>query len=158
MPNIASGNSIAEVASLLGDAGRANMLAALMGGQALTAGELARHAGVTAQTTSGHLAKLIDARLLIMEKQGRHRYFRLASPEVAHAIHALMVVAAEGPKRFRPVGPKDEALRLARTCYDHMAGRLAVAIADSFSRNRYVVIEDGAAMVTEGGQIGRAHV
>lgn len=79
MVNVASGNTIAEVARVIGDAARANMLAALMGGQALTAGELARHAGVTAQTTSGHLAKMIQAQLIAVEKQGRHRYYRFAS-------------------------------------------------------------------------------
>lgn len=152
MANMASGNTIAEVASLIGDAARANMLAALMGGQALTAGELARHAGVTAQTTSGHLAKLTEARLLAVEKQGRHRYYRLASAEVAQAIHALMAVASDGPKRHRPVGPTDEALRLARTCYDHMAGRLALAVADSLVREGYVILADGAGIVTDDGR------
>lgn len=152
MTNMASGNTIAEVASLIGDAARANMLAALMGGQALTAGELAHHAGVTAQTTSGHLAKLAAARLLAVEKQGRHRYYRLASAEVAQAIHALMALAAGGPKRHRPVGPRDEALRLARTCYDHMAGRLALALADSLVREGHVILSDGAGLVTDGGR------
>lgn len=152
MSNVASGNTIAEVAGLIGDVARANMLSALMGGQALTAGELARHAGVTAQTTSGHLAKLAEARLITVEKQGRHRYFRLASPDVAHAIHALMAVAASGPKRHRPVGPKDEALRLARTCYDHMAGRLAVALADGLTDRDLVVFADGAGLVTDEGR------
>src|SRR5262249_52798218 len=76
--NLATGRTIAAVAALIGDTARANMLLALMGGQALTAGELAEHAGVTAQTTSGHLAKLADAELIAMERQGRHRYFRLA--------------------------------------------------------------------------------
>ncbi|MCC5971634.1 MAG: helix-turn-helix transcriptional regulator [Pararhodobacter sp.] len=149
---MASGNTIAEVAQLIGDAGRANMLAALMGGQALTAGELARHAGVTAQTASGHLAKLTAARLLAVEKQGRHRYFRLASPEVAQALQALMSVAADGPKRHHPVGPKDQALRLARTCYDHMAGRLALAVADALVRDGYLVLSDGAGIVTDAGR------
>ncbi|MBB3947675.1 DNA-binding transcriptional ArsR family regulator [Rhizobium skierniewicense] len=152
MTNFASGTSIAVVASLLGDPARANMLYALMGGRALTAGELARHAGVTAQTTSGHLSRLADAQLLTLEKQGRHRYYRLASPEVAQAIDALMVVASAGPKRHRPVGPKDDALRMARTCYDHMAGRLAVSIADALCEKAYVVLADGAALVTEEGQ------
>ncbi len=152
MTNFASGTSIAVVASLLGDPARANMLYALMGGQALTAGELARHAGVTAQTTSGHLSRLADAQLLTLEKQGRHRYYRLASPEVAQAIDALMVVASAGPKRHRPIGPKDDALRMARTCYDHMAGRLAVSIADALCEKAYVVLADGAALVTEEGQ------
>ena len=71
---------------------------------------------------------LSEAKLVAVEKQGRHRYYRLASPEVAQAIHGLMTVAASGPKRHHPVGPSDEALRVARTCYDHMAGRLALAI------------------------------
>ncbi len=152
MSNVASGNAIAEVANLIGDAARANMLSALMGGQALTAGELARHAGVTPQTTSGHLAKLTEARLIALEKQGRHRYYRLSSPEVAHAIHALMSVAAAGPKRYRPVGPRDEALRIARTCYDHMAGRLALAVTDSLCGSDYVVLSDGAGLVTDEGR------
>lgn len=152
MVNIASGNTIAEVASLIGDAARANMLAALMGGQALTAGELARHAGVSPQTTSGHLARMTEARLLAVEKQGRHRYYRLASAEVAQAIHALMAVASGGPKRHRPVGPKDEALRLARTCYDHMAGRLALAVADALVRDGHLVLSDEAGFVTESGR------
>ncbi|WP_180285345.1 ArsR/SmtB family transcription factor [Azospirillum oleiclasticum] len=151
MTNMASGNTIAQVASLIGDAARANMLAALMGGQALTAGELARHAGVTAATASGHLAKLADAELLAVEKQGRHRYYRLATAEIAHAIHALMAVAAAGPKRHHPVGPRDEALRLARTCYDHMAGRLAIAVADSLHVGGHVTLSDGAGLVTEEG-------
>jgi len=152
MSNIASGNTIAEVASLIGDAARANMLSALMGGQALTAGELARHAGVTAPTTSGHLGKLSEARLIAVEKQGRHRYYRLASPDVAHAIHALMAVAANGPKRHHPIGPKDDALRLARTCYDHMAGRLAIALADTLTIKGYVMLADGAGLITDEGR------
>lgn len=151
MSNIASGNTIAEVASLIGDVARANILSALMGGQALTAGELTHYAGVTAQTTSGHLGKLTELRLVVVEKQGRHRYYRLASPEVAHALHALMTVAANGPKRHRPVGPKDQALRLARTCYDHMAGRLAIAISDALTKRGYLVLADGAGLVTDAG-------
>lgn len=151
MTNMASGNTIAQVASLIGDAARANMLAALMGGQALTAGELARHAGVAAPTASGHLAKLADAELVAVEKQGRHRYYRLATAEIAHAIHALMAVAATGPKRHHPVGPRDEALRLARTCYDHMAGRLAIAVTDSLHAGGHVTLSDGVGLVTEEG-------
>lgn len=151
MANVASGNTIASVAALIGDPARANMLSALMGGQALTAGELARHASVTAQTASGHLAKLAEAKLIELEKQGRHRYFRLASPEVAQAIHALMTVAVAGPKRYHPIGPRDEALRIARTCYDHLAGRLAVALADFLCEREYVAIADGVGVVTAEG-------
>ncbi len=152
MTAVVSGNTLAEVARLIGDAARANMLSALMGGQALTAGELARHAGVTAQTTSGHLAKLGGAKLVAVEKQGRHRYYRLASPEVAQAIHALMAVAASGPRRHHPVGPRDEALRIARACYDHMAGRLALAMVDSLVDAGHVVLADGAGLVTDEGR------
>lgn len=152
MSNIASGNTIAEVAALIGDTARANILSALMGGQALTAGELTGHAGVSAQTTSGHLAKLADAKLLALEKQGRHRYYRLASPEIAHAMEALMAVAATGPKRHRPVGPRDDAMRTARTCYDHMAGRLGIALADGLCKQGHIILSDGAGVVTNSGR------
>jgi DNA-binding transcriptional ArsR family regulator len=152
MTNIASGSAIAEIAALLGDPARANMIAALMGGQALTAGELAEIAGVTAQTCSGHLAKLLGAGLLAVEKQGRHRYHRIASGEIAQAVEALTVLAAGGPPRYRPPGPRDRALRLARTCYDHMAGQLGVAVSDSFQARKLVIVADGAAMVTDGGK------
>jgi DNA-binding transcriptional ArsR family regulator len=152
MSTIASGNTIAAVASLIGDVARANILSALMNGRALTAGELAAHAGVGASTTSGHLSKLADAELIALEKQGRHRYYRLASPEIAHVLEALMAVAAAGPKRHRPVGPKDEALRTARTCYDHMAGRLGIALADSLCEHGHIILTDGSGVVTDKGR------
>ena len=152
MSRVVSGNTIAEVARLVGDPARANMLAALMGGRALTAGELASHAGVTAQTTSGHLAKLADARLVAVEKQGRHRYYRLVSADVAEVLRALMVVAASGPPRRHPVGPREAALRLARTCYDHMAGRLALAITDALCASERIVLTDGVGMVSAEGR------
>src|SRR4051794_26631450 len=118
MASMVSGNSLAETGALLGDPARANILLALMGGRALTAGELAWHAGVSAQTTSAHLARLVEARFIEVTRQGRHRYHRLASAEVAQAIEAVAALAASGPRRHRPVGPPDEALRIARTCYD----------------------------------------
>ena len=147
-----SGTTLAEVAALIGDVARANILSALMDGLALTAGELAWHAGVSAQTTSGHLAKLAEGRLVTLERQGRHRYYRLASPEVAHAVEALMTVAISGPKRHRPTGPRDEALRAARTCYDHLAGRLGVAIADALAARGLVILDDGTGMITPNGR------
>jgi DNA-binding transcriptional ArsR family regulator len=156
MSNIASGNAVAEIAALIGDAARANIVLALMDGRALTAGELAWHAGVSAQTASGHLAKLAEARLLAMEKQGRHRYFRIATPDVAQAMEALMALAAAGPKRYRPAGPRDLALRQARTCYDHIAGRLGVALAETLCAGGFVVLADGAAEVTAAG-VGHFH-
>lgn len=152
MTGIASANTIAEVAALIGDVARANILSTLMDGRALTASELAWHAGVSASTTSGHLSKLLHAHLVAMERQGRHRYYRLASADIAHAVEALMTVAAMGPKRHRPASPKDEALRAARTCYDHLAGRLGVAIADSLCRRGHVALRTEAGRVTEAGQ------
>ncbi|MGQ9368375.1 ArsR/SmtB family transcription factor [Azospirillum sp. ST 5-10] len=147
-----SGNTLAAVAALIGDVARANILAALMDGRALTAGELAWHAGVSPQTTSGHLARLRDAGLIAEARQGRHRYHRLAGPEVAQAVEALMALAAAGPQRHRPAGPRDEALRRARTCYDHLAGRLGTGIADSLCAAGHVALADGAAVVTEAGR------
>ncbi len=152
LTNLATGTALAEIASLMGDVGRANMLVALMDGRALTAGELSRHAGVMPQTASGHLAKLADLRLVIMERQGRHRYYRLASTDVAGAIEALMALAGASPTRHRPVSPRDEALRAARTCYDHLAGRLGVALAERLQARGHLVMSDGGCAVTDNGR------
>jgi DNA-binding transcriptional ArsR family regulator len=144
---------IAEIAALVGEPARANMLLALMDGRALTAGELAYAARVAPQTASGHLGKLVGARLLALEKQGRHRYFRLASPAVADLLEGLMAVAVDGAPRYRPPSRGDEALRLARACYDHLAGRLGVALADTFLSRGHIVLDDDAGQVTaEGGR------
>lgn len=107
------GPYIAEIAELIGVPARANILLALMAGQALTAGELAYSAGVAPQTASSHLSKLVTGRLLALEKQGRHRYFRLASPEVAWMIESLMAVAIDGVPRHRPAARWGGALRHA---------------------------------------------
>jgi len=127
--------NIAAVAALVGDPARARMLTALMDGRARTAKELAYGAGVTPQTASSHLAKLVGARLLAMERQSRHRYFRLAAPSVGHAVEALMAVAPTRPRVTVAAGPLD-GLRLARTCYDHLAGRLGVRLTDALVRRR----------------------
>jgi DNA-binding transcriptional ArsR family regulator len=125
-----AGPDIALVASLVGDPARANMLTALMSGKALTATELSREAAVTPQTASAHLAKLEAGGLLAVEKQGRHRYYRLTGPDVADVLEGLMGLAARmGHTRVR-TGPKDVALRHARACYDHLAGDLGVALFD----------------------------
>lgn len=142
-----------EVASLAGDPARAGMLHALMDGRALTASELARVAGVTPQTASGHLARLTAAGLVAVEKQGRHRYHRLASPAVAQMMESIMQVAS-GMETIRPApatGPRDAALRAARTCYDHLAGRLGVALADALAAGGYVELERDAGLVTDAG-------
>jgi DNA-binding transcriptional ArsR family regulator len=142
---------ISEVAALVGDPARANMLSALMDGRALTAGELAYAAGVSPQTTSGHLAKLTEARLLVPQKQGRHRYYRLATPAVGRMIEGIMAVAVDGPPRHSPPGKFDAALRNARTCYDHFAGRLGVGLADAPVARGHVMLGDDGGEVTESG-------
>lgn len=122
------GPDFSAIAAAMGDPGRANMLLALMSGMALTAAELAREAGITSSTASGHLAKLKAVGLVTSEKSGRYRYFRLTDTDVAHAVEALVTVAARaGHMRTRP-GPKDSEMRLARSCYDHLAGRFSVEL------------------------------
>src|SRR5690242_839865 len=129
---MAFGTQTAEIAALVGDPARANILMALSDGRALTATELAYLARITPQTASGHLSKLVDGRLLSVAKQGRHRYFRLASPLVSNMLESINAMAAiEGPPRHRPRSAADDAVRHARFCYDHLAGRLGVALADS---------------------------
>lgn len=145
-------NRLAEIGALIGDPARAAMLGALMDGRALTAGELAEVAGIAPSTASGHLARLTEARLLTLEKQGRHRYHRIASPEIARIIESLMQFAAdETPARRVVTGPKDKALRRARTCYDHLAGRLGVAIGESLLRDDLIRFEGDSGLVTEQG-------
>jgi Helix-turn-helix domain len=127
------------------------MLAALMDGRTLTASELAYVSGVTPQTASGHLAKLNDAGLLTLEKQGRRRYFRLASPLVGHMLEGLMVVAQDGPARQRNLWRGGEPLRHARTCYDHMAGRIAVSIADRLVQRSFILLDEDGGHLTDAG-------
>jgi DNA-binding transcriptional ArsR family regulator len=146
---------LAEVAALAGDPARAAMLHALMDGRALTATELARVAGVTPQTASGHLGRLTSFGLLAVERQGRHRYHRLAGPSVARMLEGIVQVAAElgPPRRSLTVGPRDAALRRARTCYDHLAGRLGVALADALAREGHVELAGDAGLLTESGRV-----
>lgn len=118
--------ALASLAALMGDPARAAMLQTLLGGEALTAGELARVAGIGAPAASAHLARLVEGGLLAVHPQGRHRYHRLAGEEVAAAIEMLGGLAmAVTPARRWPHG---EAVRTARLCYDHLAGRLGVAV------------------------------
>lgn len=136
-------SDIAAVASLIGDRARARVLAALGDGRALPATVLAREAGVSASTVSSHLAKLVDADLLSVVPQGRHRYFRITRPEVADALEALGRIAPAAPVRSLREGTRAQALRLARTCYDHLAGRLGVAVMDGLIRRGALVGHDG---------------
>jgi DNA-binding transcriptional ArsR family regulator len=153
-------STLAQTAALLGDLARASMLTALMDGRALTATELAGAAGVTPQTASGHLARLVEAGLVEVERQGRHRYHRVASPAVARMVESMMSAAAElGERRVaarqRPVrvGPRDAALRYARTCYDHLAGELAVAIADRMVARGQIQLSADGGVLTERGAV-----
>lgn len=148
------GPYIAEAAALMGDPARANMLSAMMDGRARTASELAYVAGVSPQTASGHLAKLADGRMVAVEKQGRHRYYRLANKDVAHALEALMVVATGGAPRHRPTGPRDEEMRFARTCYDHLAGRLGVGLTESLVAKGFLKADDELFHLTPSGEQG----
>lgn len=149
---MASNARFAEVAALAGDPARAGMLHALMDGRALTATELAHVAGITPQTASGHLARMAAAGLVTVEKQGRHRYHRLASRAVAEMMESIMQVAS-GLEAMEPprTGPRDAALRAARTCYDHLAGRLGVALADGLAAAGHVELSSDGGLVTETG-------
>ncbi len=133
------GPDIAAIAAMVGDPARANMLTALLNGAALTASELALEANVTKQTASSHLGKLVLAGLVVVEAQGRHRYYRLADADVAGLMETLMGVAARAKAlRTRP-GPKEPALRRARLCYDHLAGELGVGLFDAFLKNKWML-------------------
>jgi len=142
---------IAEVAALVGDPARANILAALMGGRALTASELAHVAGVSPQTTSGHLGRLNDGRLIACVKQGRHRYYRIATHRVAEMLEGIMAVVADAPPRHRPPSKLDDAMRTARTCYDHFAGKLGVGLTDALCAHGHVALSDDGGEVTDSG-------
>jgi DNA-binding transcriptional ArsR family regulator len=145
------GPNIVGIAALIGDHARAEVLTALMTGEALTATELAQVAGVTKQTISSHLAKLRGAGLIEAESQGRHRYFRLADRDVAALLESLMGVAFRtGAVRAR-ASPRDPALRRARVCYDHLAGDLGVLVFDSFEQRRFLRSDhDGVALTRQG--------
>jgi DNA-binding transcriptional ArsR family regulator len=144
--------NMVEVAALVGDTARATMLAGLMGGQALTSSELASLAHISRPTASEHLGKLVKARILTVTDRRRHRYYRIASPLVATMLESIKAVAAiETPPRHQPRSAQDAALRFARTCYDHIAGALGVAIADAMVAKRYVVMsEDGGELTASG--------
>jgi DNA-binding transcriptional ArsR family regulator len=145
------GPNIITIAALIGDHARAQALTVLMAGKALTATELADAAGVTRQTISTHLAQLVDAGLLAVEPQGRHRYFRIADADVARMLETLMGFASGA--RVRPVrtGPRDPALRKARVCYDHLAGELGVLVYERLAQRGTFAVGDGGISLTPQG-------
>lgn len=135
-------------AKLIGDTTRATMLITLMSGRAMTATELANCANVSPQTASSHLTQLLEGGLLALEKQGRHRYYRLASGEVAMALEALMSITGKQALPKRPLEP----IHLARTCYDHVAGHIAVALADNLQDQGWIKANGNNFEVTPFGQ------
>lgn len=143
---------VAVVAALIGDRARAEILDALMSGGSLPATELGRRAAVSAQTVSAHLAKLRAADLIVGERVGRHRYFRIANPAVARAIEALAILAPE--KQIRSLHQSDEARMqaVARLCYDHLAGYVGVAIADAMKKRRLIDNRDQKFEIRDSGR------
>ena len=144
--------NLAWIASVVGDPARLSILLALMDGRARTAKELAFLARVAAPTASGHLAKLLDSRLVAVDPQGRHRYYRIASLLVAEMVEAMSVVAGDTARADPRLARVDPALAAARTCYNHLAGRLGVALADALQRRGDLVFADGVGEVTAQGQ------
>jgi len=145
--------NLVEVAALVGDTARATMLNALMGGQSLTATELAYCANVSRSTASGHLSRLVAARLLTVTQRRRFSYYRIASPLVATMLESIKVVAAiDVPPRRQPRSASDDAVRFARSCYDHLAGQIGVAITHALVAMGYVVLTDEGGEVTSSGE------
>ncbi len=134
---------IAPVAALLADRTRARIVWTLSDGRALPASVLAAESGVAASTASGHLGRLVEGGLLRVERSGRHRYYRLAGAEVAAAVESLAVIAPQPPVTSLRESTRAGALRRARTCYDHLAGRLGVALLEALVENRALVRQDG---------------
>jgi DNA-binding transcriptional ArsR family regulator len=143
----------ARIGAMIGVPARANMLAAMAGGQALTATELAMYAGVTPQTASSHLKKMMDANFIAVEKQGRHRYYRLADPRVADVLEPLAQSIPDGPVVHRKPFKILSELRASRMCYDHLAGVLGVALADALRKEGFVTKDDQDFHPTEAGAV-----
>jgi DNA-binding transcriptional ArsR family regulator len=149
---MSDGPNITRIAAAIGDPVRAEMLTALMAGRALTATELATHAGITKQTGSTHLRRLLDARLIAMHAQGRHRYFAIANEDVAQLIERMTGIAADAGAVRLHTGPREPALRKARVCYDHLAGELAVSMYDRFTQARWLQFNQQTLALTKEGE------
>jgi DNA-binding transcriptional ArsR family regulator len=148
---MAEDSGIAAFGSLIADPVRASMLWALVDGRALPASELAARAGTSRSNASGHLARLVDSQLVSVARSGRHRYYRLAEPGVASALEAAAVVAQQPPPRSLREHDRRESIRFARSCYDHLAGTVAVAIAESLERQGAIVRDDDSYEITPAG-------
>jgi DNA-binding transcriptional ArsR family regulator len=143
---------IVDIAAINKNTARATVLAALMGGQALTTSELAAIAGVAKSTMSEHLTRLERAGLVSSTVHRQFKYYRIASPRVAAMMESITVVAAiDCPPRYQPKSAKDDALTTARTCYDHFAGRLGVALSDALLARDFIRLNDCGGEVTAAG-------
>ncbi len=159
--DMAPSPELTVIAAILSDASRVSMVEALLDGRSLTAHELAYGAGITPQTASFHLKKLLNAGLVRVLEQGRHRFFRLASEEITQALRVLMELTPatkgrpgkkSGKRTAKPAARKHNAVCFARTCYGHLAGRMGVAIADEMEKRGYIRrIGDGAFELTTPG-------
>jgi DNA-binding transcriptional ArsR family regulator len=142
-------NQISRIASLVGEPSRAAMLVALMDGRSLTATELAKAGSISPQTASRHLAQMVESGLMRVEQRGRHRYHRLASGDIAKVLEGIVQIdGMPRVKRVAVTGPRDETMRMARMCYDHIAGRLGLAIAERLIADKAIEFDGQDGYVT----------
>ena len=144
--------NIAHVAALIGEPTRAKMMIALMSGKALTATELAVEADISSSTASSHLTKLVNSELLMVRKQGRHKYFQIGSQEVAALIESLLNISSRIQTHVITTGPSDIALRKSRVCYDHLAGELAVHLTDTLKEQALIIPSDNNWQLSDAGE------
>ncbi len=144
--------SMASIGALIGSPARSAMLALLFDGRALTATELSHAAGVSAATASEHLGKLVSGGLLLCEKHGRHRYYKLAGDEVAEALEPLIHLVRHKPAPIREISPEQKQIRCARLCYDHIAGALGVSITTAMVDQGYLDVQDRHYEITASGE------
>ncbi|MDM5233956.1 ArsR/SmtB family transcription factor [Lysinibacillus pakistanensis] len=144
--------NIAEIASLLGETSRATMLASMMDGRFHTASELAYMAAIKPQTASFHLAKLVDGKLVKVEKQGRHRYFRLAGEDIAQLLESFLAMSPPPEVRSLKQSSQMKVLQDARTCYDHLAGKLGVQLTESLLNASYLELDQKQFVITTEGE------
>ena len=143
---------LARFAGLFADQARAKILDALTDGRPRTATELAYRAGVSPPTASSHLAKLVQAQLLAVEIDGRYRHYRLAGPNVGRAVEALLAIAPDGERGGKEITNELEPIRIARTCYDHLAGKLGVTLTHVMVKRRYLKSHGREFILTASGE------
>ncbi|WP_263559848.1 ArsR/SmtB family transcription factor [Paenibacillus polymyxa] len=146
-------SNVAMIASLVSEPSRAAILTALLDGRFHTASELAHMAGIKPQTASFHLAKMTEAQVITVEKQGRHRYYGIQDPEVAQVMESLLSIAPPVPIKSFKQASENEAIRLARTCYDHVAGHLGVQIMSFFMQKGILSEDQDGLHITQQGEI-----